>query len=69
MDAQVDRSEVAVGFDTQVQAAHGFIHSGSFMQADDEGRTLVQNLLASAADLEVTPEELRVKVSHPEVEI
>jgi len=37
--------------------------SPHFARSDDEGRTLVQNLLASAADLEVTPKELRVKVS------
>ena len=37
--------------------------SPHFARSDDEGRTLVQNLLASAADLEVTPQELRVKVS------
>ena len=37
--------------------------SPHFARSDDEGRTLVQNILASAADLEVTPEELRVKVS------
>ena len=37
--------------------------SPHFARSDDEGRTLVQNLLASAADLEVTQQELRVKVS------
>jgi transposase len=37
--------------------------SPHFARSEDEGRTLVQNLLASSADLEVTPEELRVKVS------
>lgn len=39
------------------------IISPHFARSEDEGRTLVQNLLASAADLEVTPEELRVKVA------
>jgi DNA-binding CsgD family transcriptional regulator len=34
-----------------------------YARTEDEGRTLVQNLLASAADLEVTPEELQVKVA------
>jgi hypothetical protein len=34
-----------------------------YARTEDEGRTLVQNLLASAADLEVTQEELRVKVA------
>jgi len=33
-----------------------------FARAEDEGRTLVQTILASAADLEVSPDELRVKV-------
>jgi hypothetical protein len=37
--------------------------SPHYARSDDEGRTLVQNLLASAADLDVTPEELRVKVA------
>jgi hypothetical protein len=31
-----------------------------YRRAEDEGRTLVQSMLASAADLEVTPTELRV---------
>ena len=34
-----------------------------YARTEDEGRTLVQNVLASAADLEVTPEELRVQVA------
>jgi transposase len=34
-----------------------------FARAEDEGRTLVQNILAAAADLEVTTDELRVKVA------
>jgi hypothetical protein len=34
-----------------------------YARTEEEGRTLVQNILASAADLEVTPEELRVKVA------
>jgi transposase len=37
--------------------------SPHYARSEDEGRTLVQNLLASAADLEVTPKELRVKVA------
>ena len=34
-----------------------------YARAEDEGRTLVQAILASSADLEVTPDELRVKVA------
>jgi hypothetical protein len=34
-----------------------------YARSDDEGRTLVQNILSSAADFEVTKEELRVKVA------
>ena len=34
-----------------------------YHRADDEGRTLLQAALASAADLEVTPTELRVKLA------
>lgn len=34
-----------------------------YARSDDEGHTLVQSLLASTADLEVTKEELRVKVA------
>jgi len=34
-----------------------------YARTEDEGRTLVQNILAGAADLEVTPTELRVKVA------
>lgn len=34
-----------------------------YARSDDEGRTLVQSILGSAADLEVTPQELRVKVT------
>jgi hypothetical protein len=37
--------------------------SPHYARSEDEGRTLVQNLLASAADLKVTPKELRVKVT------
>jgi hypothetical protein len=35
-----------------------------YRRADDEGRTLIQSALASAADIEVTDTELRVKL-HP----
>jgi transposase-like protein len=34
-----------------------------YARAEDEGRTLVQTILTSAADLEVTPDELRVEVA------
>lgn len=34
-----------------------------YARAEEEGRTLVQAILASSADLEVTPDELRVKVA------
>ena len=34
-----------------------------YARTEDEGRTLVQNILAAAADLEVTPDELRVRVA------
>jgi len=34
-----------------------------YVRADNEGRTLVQTILASSADLEVTADELRVKVA------
>jgi hypothetical protein len=34
-----------------------------YRRADDEGRTFVQSALASAADLEVTPSELRVTLA------
>jgi len=34
-----------------------------YARTEDEGRTLVQNILAAPADLEVTLEELRVKVA------
>ena len=34
-----------------------------YARTEDEGRTLVQTILAGAADLEVTPDELRVEVA------
>jgi len=34
-----------------------------YARAEDEGRTLVQAILASSADLEVTPDELQVRVA------
>ena len=34
-----------------------------YRRADDEGRTLIQAALASAADLEVTKRELRVRLA------
>jgi hypothetical protein len=34
-----------------------------YRRVDDEGRTLIQSALASAADLEVTPSELRVTLA------
>ena len=37
--------------------------SPHYRRAHDEGRTLVQSALASAADLDVTPEELRVTLA------
>jgi hypothetical protein len=50
---------VAYQIESDLQA----LISPHYARSDDEGRTLVQNLLASAADLEVTPQELRVKIS------
>ena len=35
----------------------------SYQRVADEGRTLIQSALASAADLEVTDTELRVRVA------
>ena len=37
--------------------------SGHYRRAEDEGRTLIQSALASAADLEVTRSELRVTLA------
>ena len=34
-----------------------------YARAEDEGRTLIQNILASAADLDIAQDELRVKVA------
>ena len=34
-----------------------------YRRADDEGRTLIQSALASAADLQVTQKELRVTLA------
>jgi len=34
-----------------------------YARAEEEGRTLVQTILASSADLDVTSDELRVKVA------
>ena len=36
---------------------------GHYRRAEDEGRTLIQSALASAADLEVTRDELRVTLA------
>jgi transposase len=37
--------------------------SPHYARSDDEGRTLIQTIMNSAADLEATPHELRVKVA------